>query len=168
MSSLLQIVIHTPFWVWPLLVVVLWLGWRGLRPSTTAPRRLAILPMVSVCTSLVGVAQSLQPNLALTAWAVSLAAALPLGYIIGSRRAVRPLGDGRLEIAGGWFALCFAVSIFAVRYAQGVLFGIAPGLRAEPLWIGLSAAAGGIIAGIGIGWLANLLVRGRRVERAIG
>ena len=70
--------------------------------------------------------------------------------------------DGRLEIAGGWFVLAFGVSIFAVRYAMGVLFGVLPALRGEAFWICLSGAVGGMVAGIGIGWLANLLRRARR------
>jgi hypothetical protein len=64
--------------------------------------------------------------------------------------------------------LLFGVSIFAVRYALGVLFGVAPALKAEPIWIGLSAGAGGVIAGIGIGWLAGLLLQVRRSSVAVG
>lgn len=168
MSLLLQIVANTPLWVWPLLLLVLWLGWYGRRPRIMPPQRLAILPLVSLGSSMVGIAQSLQPILALAAWTAAVAAALPIGYALGARRTVRPLDDGRLEIAGGWFTLCFGISIFVVRYAQGVLFGFAPALRAEPAWIGLSAGLGGIITGIGIGWLANLVVRGRRLIRAVG
>jgi hypothetical protein len=142
---------------------VLWLGWRGLQPRLMPPTRLAILPLVSVVTSLAGVAQSLQPGLALAGWAVALLAALPLGWAIGTRRAVRLRPeDRRLEVAGGWFALGFGVSIFVVRYALGVLFGVMPGLRAESLWIVLSGGVGGIVTGIGLGWLANLLVRAYR------
>ena len=94
---------------------------------------------------------------------MALLAALPLGWAIGTRRAVRLRPeDGRLEVAGGWFALCFGVSIFAVRYALGVLSGVMPGLRVEPLWIVLSGGVGGIVTGIGLGWLANLLLRAYR------
>jgi hypothetical protein len=74
--------------------------------------------------------------------------------------------DGKLEIAGGWFALLFGLSIFAVRYAMGVLFGVLPALRAEAFWIYLSGAVGGMVAGVGIGWLANLLRRARRSVEA--
>jgi hypothetical protein len=163
MPSVYQIVVNTPLWVWPLMLFVLWLGWRGLQPRLMPPTRLAILPLVSVVTSLAGVAQSLQPGLALAGWAVALLAALPLGWAIGTRRAVRLRPeDRRLEVAGGWFALGFGVSIFVVRYALGVLFGVMPGLRAESLWIVLSGGVGGIVTGIGLGWLANLLVRAYR------
>ena len=163
MPSVYQIVVNTPLWVWPLMLFVLWLGWYGLQPRTMPPARLAILPLVGLGTSLAGIAQSLQPGLALAGWAAALLAALPLGWTIGARRPVRLRPeDGRLEVAGGWFALGFGISIFVVRYALGVLSGVMPHLRAEPLWIVLSGGVGGIITGIGVGWLANLLLRAYR------
>ena len=163
MPSAYQIVVNTPLWVWPLMLFVLWLGWYGLQPRTMPPARLAILPLVGLATSLAGIAQSLQPGLALAGWVVALLMALPLGWAIGARRAVRLRPEnGRLEVAGGWFALCFGVSIFVVRYTLGVLSGVMPGLRAEQLWIVLSGGVGGIVTGIGMGWLANLLLRAYR------
>lgn len=163
MPSAYQIVVNTPLWVWPLMLFVLWLGWLGLRPRVMSPARLAILPLISLGTSLAGVAQSLQPGLALAGWAIALLPALPAGWAIGTRRAVRLRPeDGRLDVAGGWFTLCFGVSIFAVRYTLGVLFGVMPDLYGEPLWIVLSGGIGGIVTGIGLGWLTNLLLRAHR------
>ncbi len=162
MQTVFEIVTRTPLWVWPLMLFVLWLGWWGLRPRVVSPARLAILPLVGLGTSLSGIAQSLQPDLALVAWTVAVLAALPLGYALGRDRKVRLLDDGRLAIAGGGFALGFGMSIFAARYALGVLFGVMPHLRAEALWICLSGAVGGVISGIGVGWLATLLLRARR------
>ena len=166
MPSAYQIVVNTPIWVWPLMLYVLWLGWRGLQPRVMPPTRLAILPLIGVGTSLAGLAQSVQPAIAAAGWVAALLVALPLGWAIGTRRAVslRP-EDGGLELAGGWFALGFGISIFFVRYALGVLFGVLPHLRAEPLWIVLSGGLGGAVTGLGLGWLANLLFRvWRRVE----
>lgn len=163
MPSAYQIVVNTPLWVWPLMLFVLWLGWRGLQPRVMPSARLAILPLVGLATSLAGIAQSLQPGLAAAGWAVALFVALLLGWAIGSRRAVRLRPeDGRLEVDGGWFALAFGISIFVVRYTLGVLSGVMPGLRVEPLWIVLSGSIGGIVTGIGLGWLARLLVRAYR------
>ncbi|MEA2807148.1 MAG: hypothetical protein QOJ17_1289, partial [Rhodospirillaceae bacterium] len=75
--------------------------------------------------------------------------------------------DARVEIAGGWFALVFGISIFAVRYAMGVLFGVLPALRGEAFSIYLSGAVGGMVTGVGIGWLANLLRRARRSTEVV-
>jgi hypothetical protein len=163
MPSFFQIVANTPLWVWPLMALVLWLGWLGLQPRTVPPWRPAILPLAGLGTSLAGVAQSAQPGLALAGWSVALLAALPVGYAIGGRRSIRLRPeDGRLEIDGGWFVLVFGISIFAVRYVLGVLFGVLPALRVEPLWVCVSGGVGGAVAGIGIGWLASLLLRARR------
>lgn len=169
MPFVYHIVINTPLWVWPLMLFVLWLGWQGLQPRILVPARLAILPLVGLGTALSGIALSAQPGLAFAGWAATLLLALPPGYAIGSRRAVRwRPEDGRMEVAGGWFALVFGLSIFAARYTLGVLFGVLPHLRAEPLWIVLSGGVGGIVTGIGLGWLANLLLRARRPAALAG
>jgi hypothetical protein len=168
MSSLFQIVVHTPLWVWPLFALVIGLGLLGLRPRTLPPWRLGILPLVGIGTSVSGIVQSPRPALAFAAWFVALLASLPLGHAVGRRRPVRLLEDGRLAVAGGWFMLLFGLSIFVVRYALGVLFGVAPVLKADPVWTGLAAGTGGVIAGIGIGWLAGLLLQVRRSPVAAG
>ena len=169
MPSLFQIVTNTPLWVWPLMALVVWLGVLGLKPRVLPLWRLAILPVVGLMTSVIGIVQASQPGLAAAGWGVALLAGLPLGRALGHRRAVRRLEDGRLETAGGWFMLAFGLSIFAARYALGVLFGVAPALKAEPLWIVLSGGVGGIVAGIGIGWLAGVYLRtpGAWIRRAM-
>lgn len=167
MPSFFQIVANTPLWVWPLMAFVVWVGVQGLRPRTLPFWRLAILPLVSLVLALVGIAQSVQPGLAAAGWAVALLAAFPLGAALGRRRDVRYLADGRLEIVGGWFMLAFGLSIFAARYALGVLFGVAPALKAEPFWIGFAGAVGGIVAGIGLGWLAGVIVGARRAAGGV-
>lgn len=134
MPSFFQIVANTPLWVWPLMAFVLWLGWQGLQRRTVPLWRPAILPLVSIGTSLSAILQSPQPGLAIA----------------------------------GWFVLVFGISIFVVRYALGVLFGVLPSLRVEPLWLCLSGGVGGAVAGIGVGWLANLLLRTRRSTLGAG
>jgi hypothetical protein len=168
MPSLFDIISHTPLWVWPLMGAVFWLGWYGRRERIVPPLRLAVLPLVGLGISISTIVQSAGPGLATAGWLAALLVALPLGYAIGRRREVRLLDDGRLKIAGGWFMLGFALSIFAVRYALGVLFGVLPALKVEPFWIVLSGGVSGVIAGIGVGWLAGLLLRVRRSAIAVG
>ncbi len=159
MPSFFEIVAHTPLWVWPILLFVLALGIYGLRPRVVPPWRLAILPLVGLGMSLSAIVQSPRSVLTSGGWLIGLLLALPAGHLLGRRREAKWLEGGRLEIAGGAFMLAFGLSIFAARYALGVLFGVLPELKAESLWIVLSGGVGGAIAGIGLGWLAGLLVR---------
>lgn len=162
MPSTFDIVVHTPLWVWPLLILVLWLGWSSSRPRTVHPLRLAALPLVGLGMTIAGAVQSAAPLVTLAGWLVGLLITLPIGRLIGRRRSVTWQPEGRIRIDGGWFMLGFAVSIFAVRYALGVTFGMWPALATQPDWIAGAGALGGAVAGIGLGWLSGLLVRDRR------
>lgn len=162
MPSLFDIVVHTPLWVWPLMLLVLWLGWSGSRPRTVHPLRLVPLPLVGLGVTAAGAVQSVAPTLTLGGWLVGLLISLPIGWLVGRRPGVTWQADRKLKIEGSWFMLGFAVSIFAVRYALGVTFGIWPRLATQPVWIAGAGMVGGAIAGIGLGWLAGLLGRDRR------
>ncbi|MGE5148756.1 MAG: hypothetical protein ACM3II_01430, partial [Rhodospirillaceae bacterium] len=155
MPSPIDIVLHTPLWVWPLLVLVVWLGWLGRKPLTLSPIRLAVLPLVGLGVTVAGVVQTVMPGLMLGGWLVGLLLSLPVGHAVGRRRKVAWQDNGRLWIAGGWFALVFALSIFVVRYALGVSFGVWPELARQPRWIAAAGLAGGVIAGMGLGWLSG-------------
>jgi pimeloyl-ACP methyl ester carboxylesterase len=66
------------------------------------------------------------------------------------------------------FMLLYGLSIFAVRYALGVIFGMAPTLRADPMWVALAGGVGGLVAGIGLGWLGGVGGRSSGSVRRIG
>jgi pimeloyl-ACP methyl ester carboxylesterase len=169
MPSPLDIVLHTPLWVWPLLALVLWLGWSARLARTVHPLRLAALPLVGLGMTAAGILQSAMPRVTLAGWLVGLLLTLPAGFAVGRRRDVRHEPGGRVWVDGGWFALGFAISIFVARYALGVTFGIWPQLARQPEWILGAGIVGGVIAGVGLGWLAGLLLRNRRAAgRAFG
>ena len=166
MDLMWQIVIRTPVWVWGLLAVLLWLGWRDLRDRVITPAQLAILPGVAASISLVNVLTSAGLAIALPAWLMALALAAPLGALIGSRRHLdvqrRP---NRLVLAGSWFAMALGLTVFCLRYAMAVAVARHPGLAADAAWIAAASAVGGAVSGIGIGWLASLLARYRHALR---
>src|SRR3954469_23890120 len=116
MPSPFDIVLHTPLWVWPLLALVLWLGWSARRPRTVHPLRLAALPLVGLGVTIAGAMQSVAPAFTVAGWLIGLLLALPIGYALGRHREVR-WQDGRVWMAGSWFLLGFALSIFVIRYA---------------------------------------------------
>ncbi|MGO4839398.1 DUF2306 domain-containing protein, partial [Rhizobiaceae sp. 2RAB30] len=45
--TVVDIVTHTPLWVWPLLLYVLYAGWKATRDRVVAPWRLLVMPAVA-------------------------------------------------------------------------------------------------------------------------
>ncbi len=147
LQIVLQIVTNTPLWVWPLMALVVWLGLMGLRT-----RRPAAVAAGHPAGRRAGpVLRRHRPG--------RPAGAGPGGLAGGAWRspcrwascwvAAGPCDASTMaasKLAGGWFMLVFGISIFAVRYALGVVFGMAPALRADPAWIAVAGGVGGFVA----------------------
>ena len=103
MSFVWQVIVHTPFWVWPLLGGLIWLGWQGLKPRAVPTWRLALLPLIGLGVTASGLIQSLQPAMAVASWGAALLLALVPGYLLGRRRPACRRPDGRFDMPGSWF-----------------------------------------------------------------
>ena len=139
--GVLDIVVHTPLWVWPLLAYSLVAGWRMTRDRTVAPWRVSIMPAIVTAfavANLVTVANSLA---GMAGFAVGTALGGMAGYAIPPRRQARMLDDGRLALAGDWLPLLLLIGIFAARYAQGAALAIEPGFGDNGLFAFAGAAA---------------------------
>ena len=166
MPSLFQIVANTPLWVWPLMVFVLWLGVQGLRPRVIPWRGSPSCPWSASPPRWAASRNRCQPGLAgdrLGAGAARLPAA-GLGLRPGPAGAAaprgRPAGDRRRLVRAGRSAP--RSSPCAMRWA--CCSASCRRCAASRSGSVLSGAVGGMVAGIGIGWLANLLRRARRVD----
>lgn len=92
---ILEILGRTPIWVWPLFLLLLYLGYTQTRTRPVPAARLAVLPVLMPGLSMFGmlsvfgavaVALAMNPSLpqlALFTVAVSVAYGLPSGFFIG-------------------------------------------------------------------------------------
>lgn len=165
MNYVVGILVSTPWWVWLILAVVTTLGLRDLRPRRLSPIGMAVLPLVSLALSLLGLMRYGPPWPAITAWALAALVGGAIGVGRASRRTMTsdPV-DGHIRLNGSWFSLGLGLAIFAVQYAQGVLNAIIPGLRADPLWVAVSFGFSGFTLGLGVGWLIRMLQRIRSMR----
>ncbi|WP_421761438.1 DUF6622 family protein [Devosia sp.] len=121
-----NIVSHTPFWVWVLLVGLIALGLKWTQPRQTGLVGIFAVPAIMVLLSL---SHLLSDGLSM----VSLAA-LALGGLLGVaaglslERRYRPtaLGGGRLQLAGEWTPLLVMLGVFLTRYAGAAVAAAAP------------------------------------------
>lgn len=148
---ILEILRHTPGWVWALAAGLLLLGLSQLRGRRLAPAALWVMPGLLLAMGLWSLAQSFTPPwLALVVWtkAVALAAAV-------ARRLPPPAGlrleGGRLVLPGSALPLVVIGAVFTLRYAGGVALALHPAWRADPVVALSMAASYGAISGLLLG-----------------
>ena len=152
--SLLDIVAHTPLWVWPLLAYTLYTGWRMTRDRTLARWRIFIMPAIAVSFAIVNLATGGNTLADLAGFAAGTVLGAFVG-VLAARRPARVLEDGRLALAGDWLPLVLLIGIFSVKYAQGVALAIDRALATNTLFLFASAAVPAMFAAV-------LLVRSLR------
>jgi hypothetical protein len=119
---LIQILRHTPLWVFVLFFVLLAYGF-ALRQTRWASRyRLFLLPAIMLTLSLSGVYYAFGLGLIeITMWAIGLGLAIFAGQAFGSRRGVSYSKELDLyHVPGSWLPLVLMMTIFFTKYAVGV------------------------------------------------
>jgi hypothetical protein len=146
-----RILAGTPWFVYPLLALLVYFGLQGRRTRRVRLTRLALLPIGFFIWGCLGVAgkASVQPVLG-AVWLVL--AGLGLALALVSRR-VDPARIDRetltVERPGSWQPLIRNLVIFTVKYALAVAWAVLPAARASlAFWdIGFSGAMAGYFLG---------------------
>ena len=146
---LIQIITHTPLWVWGLLTALLALGLYQSRDRQVRPLQLLALPLALLALGLSSLAPrfAAQPVLAVF-WLAALGASLLMGLRL-------PVAAGthwnaatqRLHLAGSWFPLVLILVIFTLRYTAAVSLAMHPAWQHDlsvqaPLSLAFGALSG--------------------------
>ena len=156
---ILQILLHTPLWVWALLAALLALGLSQRRDRRVRRVQLLALPLSLLALGLWSMAPGFvaQP-VAAVLWLSAIAAATLLGLRLPRPAAARWLADeARLFLPGSWLPLVLIVTIFSLRYAAGVGQGLHPEWRAMASVQWPLALVFGALSGIFLGRALGLL-----------
>lgn len=154
---MLDIVTHTPIWVWLLLSFLLYLGVKQSRDRKVPKNRAFIFPIVMFVLSLHGVISSFGGSFdSLLFWGISFVATLLIGVLIFPPQQAR--FDESIQcffIQGSWRPLFLILGIFTIKYTVGVMEGMqSPFLTLSFVVDGLSLLYGlfsGIFAARGLG-----------------
>jgi hypothetical protein len=166
MDTFARIIGGAPWWVFPLLGLLVWLGVQRLKPRVIAPARLLVTPAIFLSWGLSGlVAKPLPFSLLVTVWLAGVtlgalpgAAAAPIDAMWVDRQ------QNRLFVPGGWATLVIGVSEFMVRYALAVSAAIQPDWR-SPVAL-TEVVASGLAAGYFLGWIIRIALAYRRLPDA--
>jgi len=163
---ILEILKHTPLWVYGLFAFLVYLGVMQSRTRTFSPARLAILPAAMLAFSLYGVLSVFGASApALVAWAVGLAACVAAIVALGVPRGATWSEETRTFIVpGSWLPLGIMMAIFFTRYAINVGIALDPSVKQAAGFMPAVALTYGVSSGY---FLARALnIRRRRSKAA--
>lgn len=146
MPGVVDILSHTPLWVWPLILYGLFIGWSRTRDRVVSPSRLLVLPVLVTGLALYNLVASGISATALIGFACGAVAGAFAGTAMARRRPARLLSDGRLALQGDWLPLALIIAIIVVRYAKGIALGVDPALAQETGFVLASAVLSGFLA----------------------
>ncbi len=149
----LQILIHTPVWVWLLLALLIGAGVLQMSARQVPLRRVASISGVFAVLSLAGVLSVFGPALAaLAAWGMAAAASMWCVWRLAAPAGSRYDTPVRsLHIPGSSVPLLLMLGIFATKYAAGVSLALHPELAQQTLFAALTSALYGAFGGVFVG-----------------
>jgi hypothetical protein len=142
---IIEIIRHTPVWVFLILAGLVYLGVRRIRSSEIPARQLLALPIAMTCFSLFGLWQTFGTSVvAATAWTLVFASLLAAGWTLPTNSGVQYSAASRsIRVPGSWIPLALMMTIFFLRYVVAVLLAMHPSLRLEtPFIAGIGAVYG--------------------------
>jgi hypothetical protein len=140
-----QILIHTPRWVWLLLLALLWLGLSQAVTRSASLRRITVMPLALTGLSLYGTVTAFggDPQILLI-WLGTMA-------LMATAVMQRPLPDAcrynpatrRFTLPGSWVPLLLILGLFLTKYVVGAITAMQPALVVDVSFsLGFSALYG--------------------------
>lgn len=130
---LMQIILHTPKWVFAVFALLIWLGAKQMLTNSVGLNRVTLMPVVMGALSLYGVISAFGDSVgALLGWAVAVAAMLalllqrPLPATTRYDAAAR-----RFHLAGSPVPLMLMMGIFLTKYVVAVALAMHPELKQQ-------------------------------------
>ena len=127
---LLQILTHTPNWVFAVFGILLWQGIKQMRPRTVGITRSTLAPLAMTALSLYGATSAFgnTPHALLT-WVVGAALAFAIYFSMARADQIRYDAASRtLLLPGSVVPLVLFMGIFLTKYAVGVSIRLQPAL----------------------------------------
>lgn len=155
---LLQILVHTPAWVFALLALLVCLGALQLRDRHLSLHRALILPAVMLLLSATAVLTTFgETRMAIPAWLAGVLLTAGLMQIGRPPAKARwNSAEGILTVPGSWGPMALMMGIFATRYGVAATLAMAPALAGQTLFAVGFATLYGVLSGLFAGRAAQL------------
>jgi hypothetical protein len=156
MPSILNILPNTPWWVFALFALLMWLGFQALRPRTLPMWRLLITPAIFIGWGVVSLAlQSMSSPILIADWSIAAVVGAASAWTTTRLHDVAiDRARQHVSLPGSALPLIRNLLIFSAKYGLGVAIAIAPASKSDlAIW---DIAVSGASAGYFPGWLLRL------------
>lgn len=157
---IVEIIRHTPIWVFGLLAGMVAIGFRLSKTRELSLQRMVALPLIFIALSAYSLWNNLGPNaFGMFAWVLGVIVALPVAFALPHPKA-RRLTNDTASVSGSWAPLALMLGIFCTRYLVSAAVSVHPALR--------EAAEFAIAAGLAYGfWSGIFLARALLMLRQV-
>ncbi len=148
-TLIVQILSHTPIWVYALFFVLLGFGLMQTRSRTVSKITALLLPVGMIALSLGGINSSFGlTTIPLAAWGIAIAIATVVGYsFFRDKRIHCEATSGKFFVPGSWVPLVVMMAIFFTKYVYAVMHASNAELISTPIFIGALSAVYGLLSG---------------------
>lgn len=155
---LIQILTHTPLYVWAILALLVYRGVVAMREREMASRKMFIIPVIMLALSLQDiVAKFGTAFLPLSAWASGAAVMMLLIWKFSREGVSAGTAPGSVRVHGSWVPLAMMMAIFCTKYATAVTLVVRPHASHNVLFSVVVCALFGVFNGYFLGRLARNL-----------
>jgi hypothetical protein len=156
-AMLIQILTHTPLYVWAILAFLLWRGVAEMRDRELTLRRMLILPLVMLGLSLNDMALKFDLGAPLiAAWSAGCAAAMLLAWRFGRTRIAAGSAPDSVLVRGSVMPLVLMLAIFLTKYITSIVLVIQPQLAHQLAVAATICLVFGVFNGVLLGRLARM------------
>jgi hypothetical protein len=149
----IQILAHTPLWVFGLFVFLILLGWQQSRDRVVKNQVIFLLPIGMLILSFVGLTSSFGLSLLpVLLWTTSLLLLLYINFRFFPLRIVQhDKVENKYQLQGSWTPLILMMAIFFTKYLVGVASALKPDLLVSLQFVVVLSLLYGTFSGIFIG-----------------
>jgi hypothetical protein len=163
---LIEILKHTPLWVFALFFVLLAYGYSQSKNRVVSSYRIAILPSIMISLSFYGVLSAFGLTLnGFVLWGVGVAISTWVGkFLVMPQGVIYPNETQSFSIVGSWLPLILMLTIFFIKYAVGVILARQLPIGNAPIFIATVSFLYGFFSGL---FLSRALMVWRSRKRLI-
>ena len=146
---IIEILTHTPLWVYGLFVGLIFVGWQQTRERYVKQPTLLILPLGMLALSFFGATSSFGYSLTIILlWLAGIVSSTIIGVLLFSASSANyQARSASFKVPGSWWPMIFIMAIFFTKYAVGILTSIKPELFTNATLVLSLAAFYGILSG---------------------